>query len=221
MTLISTQGEVRSAPRQGRLALFSMVGTGAMCAHVALEEIEAPYDVIYLVPGAARDALLAFNALGKVPTLVLSDGEVLTQNSVVLPYIADMRPGRLLPTDPVKRREALQWVGHFNSDVQYSLRLFGMPARFCEAPDSLARSFGAALAGFFQNIERRLSHRPWLTGEQFTLADIYCGCAFAWARRFAFPLDHYPLGREFFERFERRDSVRRVREFESAAQSAR
>jgi glutathione S-transferase len=221
MTLVSTMGEVRGTPRQGRLALFSMAGTGAMCAHVALEEIEAPYDVIYLVPGAAKDALLALNPLGKVPTLVLSDGEVLTQNSVVLTYIADMRPGRLLATEPVKRREALQWVGHFNSDVQYSLRLFGMPARFCEAPDSLARCFGAALDGFFQNIEKRLSHRPWLTGEQFTLADIYCGCVFTWARRFAFSLDRYSVGREFFERFERRDSVRRVREFELTAQAAR
>ena len=65
-----------------------------------------------------KNAYLAINPLGQVPTLFI-DGHQMTQSVAILEYIEETRPEHpLLPKDPVQRAKVRQIVELINSGIQ-------------------------------------------------------------------------------------------------------
>lgn len=60
-------------------------------------------------PLLRNDEVFALNPLGKVPVLVLDDGEVLFDSAVICEYLDQLHGGpRLVPVDPARRWRALR-----------------------------------------------------------------------------------------------------------------
>src|SRR5215216_1641532 len=99
------------------IELFGDATGNSIRAAMALEESDLMYEPrkVALARGEHRaDAYLELNPIGRVPTLVDSDGPggeplVLTQSNAIMLYIAE-KSGRLLPASGVERVRALEWL---------------------------------------------------------------------------------------------------------------
>ena len=81
---------------------------------IMLEEIKLPYNVIAidLVNKEQKKAeYLKLNPNGRIPTIVDQENEnfVVFESGAILIYLAE-KTGHLLPDNPVKRSEVLQWL---------------------------------------------------------------------------------------------------------------
>jgi glutathione S-transferase len=114
----------------------------------------------------------ARHPLGRVPALELDDGTVMFESAAICLQLGDLYPdsGLLPPPGSSARALVYQWVVFGMTELEAPLyRWIGdmrdgateSPAakRFAEAADAIS----AALKG-----------RSWLSGDQFTMADIVC-----------------------------------------------
>ena len=84
------------------LTLYYAPGACSMAAHIVLEESGEKYEAkrMDLSKGEQRtEAYLKIHPLGRVPALGLDNGEPLTENTAILPYLG--KRYRLWPKDPV------------------------------------------------------------------------------------------------------------------------
>ena len=85
-----------------RKVLIAAIETGL------LARIECVRSVVAM--SAVNDAVQADNPLGKIPTLVTSDGQALYDSLVICEYFSQLSPGNtLIPADPDARLVALRW----------------------------------------------------------------------------------------------------------------
>jgi glutathione S-transferase len=148
----------------------------------------------------------------KIPTLV--DGDfVLWESNAIMQYLASKKPeAGLLPRDERGRADVLRWqcwnMNHFAPAVgtynweNVLKRLFGGgepdAAKLAQADKDLTR-FGAVLEG-------QLATRPYLTGEQLTIADMSIAVTLGFRMAARVPLEPFPHVRRFMESIEALDS---------------
>lgn len=160
--------------------------TCAIGIHVLLEEIGRPYEAEKIdVEGGATEQswFRAINPKGKVPTLVLDDGRVLTEFGATAVWLARQAPElALLPTDADEEQRALSLLDYAVGTIhgQAFGRLF-MPARF-EPQDPVHQTLGLGqgsvkkqgrtmLEEAFAIVDREMADRGWATGGRFGIAD--------------------------------------------------
>lgn len=155
--------------------------TSAACsisAHIALEEIGEPFETQYvaILEGETRsDAFLSINPKGKIPVLVLNDGTVVTENPVILQFLARTFPEHgLLPADRIGEFEALQICEYLTGTVQnFGIARLFRPSMFCESEESfddIRKQGEEVLLKAFDLIAPRLENGPFLF-DQFSIAD--------------------------------------------------
>jgi glutathione S-transferase len=132
---------------------------------------------------SAETAIGRFNPLGKVPCLVLDDGECIVDSRVIVQTLEDLRPDPpLLPREREPRRRALVWEaladGLLDAAVLVRLEATQRPEERRHAP-WVARQTSKVTATL-DHAERALAGRSWLVGTNLTLADIALGCATGW-----------------------------------------
>jgi glutathione S-transferase len=97
------------------------VARGACClgAHVVVRELALPVEVVIVPLRTPGSPIHAVNPLGRVPALRFDAGAVLTENSAILPFLADQRPGTSLfaPAGTIERAQIQSWIGYLNSEV--------------------------------------------------------------------------------------------------------
>ena len=160
--------------------------------------------------GRDFDRIRQYNPLGRVPTLVLDDGEVLTESAMILDYLDDqVGPARaLLPATGRARRDAQRLIALATGAMDKGLlivleRVFRPVEKHSKA--WLSRCH-AQVEGALGELERACAARAghdWLVGDTMTHADIAVAC-FATHLREAVPLslDAWPALRAHVERCE-------------------
>src|ERR1700692_2275794 len=134
--------------------------------------------------GKDFDRIREFNPLGRVPTLVLDDGDSLIESAAILDYLDDfVAPARaLLPPSGRDRREALRAmsiaVGAAEKGVLQVYESVFRPEEKRHEPwvDRCRVQMHGALA----ELERLAAGRGdrWLVGERMTQADVTTSCVF-------------------------------------------
>src|SRR5258708_32032604 len=108
--------------------LYGQPGSGSLAVQVALEEIGAPYERIWVTNDAADMARLrAVNPTGKVPALVLPDGTAMFESAAMLVHLALSHPQSALAPPPGTSRHALflQWMVFLSANVyEEALRIY-------------------------------------------------------------------------------------------------
>lgn len=98
----------------GKPVLYGASGCGSAVVEAAFTLAREYYEYVeaeYWTSSPAVDALKAVNPLGQVPTLVLTDGTVMTESVAILLWLMDRHPGVLGPgpDDPL-RPIFLRWL---------------------------------------------------------------------------------------------------------------
>jgi GST-like protein len=152
---------------------------------ILLEECGLPYNIVPTNIGRGdqfTDEFLKISPNNRMPAMVDNEpaggGAPITlfESGAIMLYIAE-KAGQFLPTDLAGRCEVMQWVmwqmanqgpksgeaGHFRrlgdsqGDQSYAVRRF---------TDEVNRLYGV--------LNNRLYDRPWVAGEEITVADMIC-----------------------------------------------
>lgn len=203
--------------------LFVAPGACSFACHVVVEEAGLPIEV---VPVDLRDPAAphrAFNPLGRVPTLVTADREVLTESVALLPHLADMAcpSGLLAPVGTVARARTMAWVAYLGAEIHAAcFRTINRPQMYCADVSAHA---GVRAAGFrrlqvaLAPIEAALRQTSGLVGDHFTIADAYLGVFAGWVQALGDEVEPFPTLARFGNAYERRPSVSAARAREAAS----
>lgn len=148
---------------------------------IALEELGLPYAVHHVRVEAGENrvpAYLAINPHGRIPAIVDRDtGMTLFESCAILLYLAE-KTGRLIPSDQKGRWEAVLWLVFHASSMGPILGQrvhFEMFAQ--EKVWSAINHYRRLSQEILTTLDKRLSDRPHLAGEEFSVADI---ATFGW-----------------------------------------
>ena len=100
------------------LTLYYAPGACSLAAHIVLEESGEKYEarrVDFSKAEQRSEAYLKINPQGRVPVLLLDNGEPLAENTAILPYLGK-RFG-LWPKDAAAEARALSLIGFFAASV--------------------------------------------------------------------------------------------------------
>jgi glutathione S-transferase len=199
------------------LTLFYTPGACSLAPHIVLEESGEKYEkhAVDMAKGEQRsEAYLKINPQGRVPALRLDDGESLTENTAILPYLGK-RFG-LWPTETIAEAKALSLIGFFAASVHPAHAHFGRPERYAADTAAYATIKETGLKtfhGYLKQIDAMLAGRDWLS-QTYSVLDPYALVFYAWGMRRELPvgeLEHYTA---FKDRMLARPAVRRVAEEE-------
>jgi glutathione S-transferase len=129
------------------------------------------------------------NPLGKVPCLLLDDGEAIYDSRVIAEYVDTLSPvGKLIPTESRERATVKNWEaladGIKDAGILARLEATLRPPEQ-QSPVWVDRQIGKIKAALEQ-MSRELGENSWCHGNQMTLADIATGCALGYLL-FRFP----------------------------------
>lgn len=168
------------------MKLYLTPGTCSMASNIALHEAGIPFELVKVDKRTKRANgidFLTINPKGYVPALQLDDGQVLTENVVVLQYIADLNPAAKLapPVGTMERWRLQEWLSFINSEVHKSFS----PLFSSEAPEDMKTYARNILAKRLAYVEKALGDNKYLMGEQFTIADAYLSTVLGWGSHVA------------------------------------
>ena len=143
---------------------------------IALEELELEYELhsIDLATDEQKTpAFLQINPNGRIPAIVDRDKDdfVVFESGAILIYLAD-KTGQLLPQDPKKRSEVIQWlmfqmggIGPMQGQANVFFRYFD------EKIPVVIERYQKECQRLFEVLDRRLEDREFICNE-FSIADI-------------------------------------------------
>lgn len=150
---------------------------------------------------------LAINPMGLVPALRMADGDILTENAAILPYLADQFPeARLAPANGAERSRLTQWLSFIGSELHKGV--FNPLLSQTAAPEVKAHALAGAPKRLAR-LDKHLTGREYLL-DQFSVADAYLTTVLNWARFIKLDLTPYPAVAAYFERITARPQVARA-----------
>jgi len=185
----------------------------SMATRIAAYEAGAPINFIEVdnkaTPKRTRDGapFLAINPVGLVPVLRTDDGELISENVVVLQYLADQFPASgLIPPDGAERRRVLAWLSFVATELHAMTFRVLLAADAPEDAKALARASAASRLAL---LEAHLSEREFLQG-RFSVADAYLFVMLVWARYVGLDFAPYPVLAAYRDRLQARPAVARA-----------
>jgi len=145
---------------------------------VVLLEKKIPFQLQVENPWQADSVVSSLNPLGKVPVLVLEDGESVFDSRVIVEYLDHVSPvAHLIPGEP-KTRMVVRGVealadGVTDAAVAAYLEKKRAPAQ--QSSDWLVLQEKTLFRGL-EALSEALGEKPWYLGNSMTLADVACGC---------------------------------------------
>jgi glutathione S-transferase len=199
------------------ITLYYAPGACSMAAHIVLEESGEKYTPqrVDLAKGEQKtDAYLKIHPLGRVPALRLDDGQPLSENTAILPYLGK-RFG-LWPTDAAAEAKALSLIGFFASSVHPAHAHVGRPERY--TADSSAypgiKDMGLkTFHGYLKQTDAMFDGREWLS-DRYSALDPYAFVFYTWGVRRELPMGELKNYTAFKDRMLKRPAVQRVVEDE-------
>jgi glutathione S-transferase len=165
--------------------LYGRPGSGSFAVQVALEEIGAQYERIWVGREAADVAQFrATNPTGRVPALVLPDGTTMFESAAMLIHLALGHPQSALAPPSGTRRHALflQWMVFLSANAYEAVLRIYYSVRYStrgEADAEVIRKQGTEdLCSHLALISQRLG--PFVLGSEYSIADTYLYMLVSW-----------------------------------------
>jgi GSH-dependent disulfide-bond oxidoreductase len=172
-----------------RLQLYSLPTPNGVKVSIALEEIGLAYEAhrVAFDRGDQKSAeFTSLNPYQKIPAILDPNGPggrplALFESGAILLYLAD-KTGQLVPADPARRYETIQWVMFQVGGVGPMFGQIGFFHKFAgkDFEDKRPRDrYVGEARRLLAVLEGRLAERTWLMGDDYTIADI---AIFPWLR---------------------------------------
>jgi glutathione S-transferase len=198
----SPPGRRATSKEDSVMKLYYLTGACSLASAIALREAGLKFELVK-VDRKTRKAAdgLDFNEVnpkGYVPALALDNGQVLTENVAVLQYIADRNPAAKLapPAGTLERYRLMEWLAFINSEIHKSFS----PLFRAEAHEAVKAYARANLEKRLDYAERALGSKPYLMGEQFTVADAYLYVVLGWGAHVNVDIGRWPQLKRLHDR---------------------
>jgi GSH-dependent disulfide-bond oxidoreductase len=170
------------AQHPDRIQLYSTPTPNGVKVSIMLEEAGLAYEPHFINIGENETwspEFLSLNPNGKIPVIIDPDGPGgkpfgLFESGAILLYLAE-KTGQLLPSDPARRYETIQWVFFQMAAVGPMFGQLGFFHKFAgreiedKRPLERYRNESKRLLGV---LETRLEGRDWIMGQDYTIADV-------------------------------------------------
>lgn len=192
------------------LTLYATPGACSLAVHIALREAKTDFELVKVDLKAKRteggDDYRAINPNGKVPALKLDSGEVLTENAVLLQYVADQAPAaNLIPASgTLERYRALEGLNFIATEIHKGFGPLFQP----NTPEDYKPIVLQTLPDRFAYLDRRLEGRSFLLGDQVSVLDFYCFVMGRWAKAMKVDVSGCGRLRDYWDRMAARPAVR-------------
>jgi len=166
------------------MKLYYAPGACSLAPHIVARELGIDLELVKVDTKtktvASEGDFWAVNPKGYVPALELDDGAILTEVSALLQYLADRKPeSRLVPkAGSLERYRLLELLGYIATEIHKG---YG-PLWYPTIPEEVKASTRSALRKRYAYIEGLLVGRPYLMGDEFSLADAYLYTVTNWSR---------------------------------------
>lgn len=176
------------------MKLYYTPGACSLSPHIVLREAGLKFDLekVDLATKLTETGanFRETNPNGYVPVLVLDNGERLTEGVAIVLYLADQVPEKNLsaPSRTMERYRLIQTLTHISTELHKG---FG-PLFNPKVPAEWATVVKETLAGRLSNLEADLGAKPYLMGEQFTVADAYLFVVLSWGAYVGVDIKRWP-----------------------------
>ena len=171
------------------IKVYSRLGWGSAIVEAQLDWYGLPFIVEpvgdMLRDTEARRKIEGINPLAQLPTLVMSDGTVMSESAAITLLLADITGEDSLVPRPAARERAafLRWLVFIVANIYPTFTYADVPARFVEVEAARA-PFVATLDAYRQKLWRQLDDQagaPWFLGERFSAIDIFVAVMTRWS----------------------------------------
>ena len=191
------------------MKLYYFASACSQASNIALREAGLKFELVKVDRHTRKAAdgldLNTVNPKGYVPALTLDSGETLTENVAVLQYIGDRNPAlRLAPAaGTMERYRLIEWLAFINSEIHKTFSPLFRP----DAPEDTKQYVLGNLAKRLDYLQGALGSKPFIMGEQFTVADCYLFTVLSWAPFVKLDLGKWPELKRYVERIQARPHV--------------
>ena len=176
----------------------------SLATRISLYEVGAPAAQTRYVRVDTRAKRLAdgadffaINPMGQVPVLRTDEGELLTENSAVLQYVAERFPeARLAPESLLGRAQLRECLGFIGTELHKAVFVPLLDAKASEDVKAYSRDKVGLRMGV---LEKHLAGRDYLL-DAFSIADAYLATVLNWAGATNVKLDPWPSVQAYHQR---------------------
>jgi glutathione S-transferase len=171
---------------------------------LVMNQLQIPHEWIHvdIVRGDTRTPeFLSLNPAGKIPILVLDDGQVLTESNAIIHYLA--AGSSLVPDDRLAFARVLEWQFFEQYSHEPYIAVARFIKRFLGLPEARRAEFESKQSGgikALRQMEATLSRSRFLVGDTYSLADISLYAYTHVADEGGFDLGGYPAINAWLQR---------------------
>lgn len=141
----------------------------------AEKHIEMELELVVLADPACP--VKQYNPLGKVPVLILDDGDSLYDSRVIVEYLDHRTPlAHLLPQDHIAKIRVRRWEALADGVCDAAVAVVMEQRKESPNAELMDKQMGKVLSGL-QTLNDDLDENKWCVNNAFSLADIAVGCA--------------------------------------------
>lgn len=157
------------------MKLYYSPGACSLSPHIVFHEAGLPFEAVlastktHQLPDGTD--YYKVNPRGYVPLLELDDGQRLAEGPVIVQWIADQVPEKKLapPAGTMARYRLMEWLNFISAELHKQFSPLFNPA-YPEEAKAINRE---KLLGRYAWVDEQLTGRPYLMGDEFTVADAY------------------------------------------------
>ncbi|RBA41277.1 MULTISPECIES: glutathione transferase GstA [Acinetobacter] len=191
------------------MKLFYSPNACSLAPHIVLRELGLPFDLIKVdlqqhLTELGED-FYRLNKKGQVPVLQLEDGSFLTEGAVISQFLVDQfeRKDLLPEINTPERYQTLSWMNFIASEIHKAYSPF-----FHESYGEESKTiFSTILNKHYAWVDQQLDGQNYLSGSNFTIADIYLFVVTRWADFIGLDLGHFIHLTAFMQRIAHRQTV--------------
>ena len=197
------------------MKLYYVPGACSLAPHIVLRELGAPFtlDRIDLKAGKktqSGESYVAKNPKGYVPALELDTGDLISENAVILQYLADTKPSATLapPAGTLARVRLQETLNFIATELHKGFSPLFQPAANEEFKAAWREN---RLYGRLGMLASMLEGKQYLMGDAFSVADAYAFYVLnVWVSSPALKGDfsRWPVLGEYHSRLKERPTIR-------------
>lgn len=194
------------------MKLYYTKGACSLTVRIILHEIgvKAEFESVDLKTKKTESGadFFTINPKGSVPVLEIKEKEILTENAIILQYLADTNKATNLLPDigDLNRYRILEWVNYITTELHKGFSPLFNPKISNETKEEV---FIPAIKTKFDFINQTFKG-PYLTGNEFTLPDAYLFVILRWAKAFNIDIASYNNLTRFFNKMKERPAVHKA-----------
>jgi glutathione S-transferase len=192
------------------MKLYYAPGACSLAPHIVLEEGGFKYDSEAIDLHGNRKTqsgkdFSEINPKGYVPTLILDDGQVLTEGPAINQYLADRVPEKKLapPNGSIERYRLQEWLTFLGTELHKSFSPLFNPA----ASEDWKKASMETLDRRLSYVAQQLGSKQFLVGDNFTIADAYLFTILGWGQYVGLDIGKWPALKEYHGRIFMRPAV--------------